>query len=107
MYVDITKEEIEALVKDFIETIHSMKKAEGEYLRTKDDTVFWTEITRENEYYFAVLSGYSTKYHKPYAEYLKQKELDSVGIQFSNKPKNKELDEDDIDVLELLKQLEE
>jgi len=107
VYVDITKEEIEALVKDFIETIHSMKKAEGEYLRTKDDTVFWTEITRENEYYFAVLSGYSTKYHKPYAEYLKQKELDSVGIQFSNKPKNKELDEDDIDVLELLKQLEE
>lgn len=107
VYIDITEEEIEALVKDFIDTIHTMKKAEGEYLRTKDDTVFWTEITRENEYYFAVLSGYSTKYHKPYAEYLKQKELDSVGIQFSNKPKNKELDEDDIDVLELLKQLEE
>jgi hypothetical protein len=105
VYVDITEEEIEALVKDFIETIHSMKIKEGEYLRTKDDTVFWTEINKENDYFISVLSGYSSKVHKPYAEYLKQKELDSVGIQFSNKPK--ELDEDDIDIMDLLKQLEE
>jgi hypothetical protein len=105
VYIDITEEEIKELIQDFIETIHSMKIKEGEYLRSKDDKVFWTEVTKENEYFLSVLSGYSTKHHKPYAEYLKQKELDSKGLEFSNKPK--ELDEDDIDIMKLLEELEE
>jgi RecB family exonuclease len=105
VYIDITEEQIKELIQDFIETIHSMKIKEGEYLRSKDDTVFWTEVNKENEYFLSVLSGYSTKHHKPYAEYLKQKELDSKPFEFSNKPK--ELDEDDINIMDLLKQLEE
>ena len=106
IYIDINKEEIEELTQDFINTIHTMKIKEGEYLRTKNDSVFWTEITKDNDYFISVLSGYSIKLHKPYAEYLKQKELDSKPFEFSNKMNNKP-DEDDIDIMELLAQLEE
>jgi hypothetical protein len=84
-----------------------MKIKEGEYLRTKDDNVFWTEITKDNDYFISVLSGYSIKLHKPYAEYLKQKELDSQPFGFSNKSKENALNDDDIDIMELLQQLEE
>lgn len=107
VYIYINENEIEELVKDFIESIHSMKIKEGEYLRTKDDKVFWTEITKENDYFISVLSGYSTKHHKPYAEYLKQKEIDAQPFGISLKPKSTGLDDDDIDILELLQQLEE
>jgi hypothetical protein len=84
-----------------------MKIKEGEYLRTKNDKVFWTDITKENEYFLSVLSGYSTKLHKPYAEYLKQKEIDSQGFNMSVNSKTNKIDEDDIDVLALLKELED
>lgn len=107
IYIDINEEEIKELIQDFINIIHTMKIKEGEYLRTKDDNVFWTEITKDNEYFISVLSGYSTKHHKPYAEYLKQKELDSKPFEFSNKFKSNTVDDDDIDILELLQQLEE
>lgn len=107
VYIAITQEEIDELIQDFIKTIHSMKIKEGEYLRTKDDRVFWTEINKENEYFLSVLSGYSIKHHKPYAEYLKQKDIDNQPFGISNKPKNSNLSEDDIDVLALLAQLEE
>lgn len=107
VYIDITQEEMDDLIQDFIKTIHSMKIKEGEYLRTKDDKVFWTEITKENEYFLSVLSGYSIKHHKPYAEYLKQKDIDNNPFGVSNKHKSSNLSEDDIDVLSLLAQLEE
>jgi hypothetical protein len=107
IYIDINEEEIKELTQDFINTIHNMKIKEGEYLRTKDDSVFWTEITKDNDYFISVLSGYSIKLHKPYAEYLKQKELDSQPFGFSNKSKSNTVDDDDIDIMELLKQLEE
>jgi hypothetical protein len=107
VYIDITQEEIDELIQDFINTIHSMKIKEGEYLRTKNDKVFWSEITKENEYFLSVLSGYSTKLHKPYAEYLKQKEIDNQGTNFNIKTKRNNLDDDDIDILALLEQLED
>jgi RecB family exonuclease len=108
VYIDITKEEIDELVNDFVNTIHEMKIKEGEYARTKNDKVFWTEINKDNEYFLAVLSGYSPKIHKPYFEYLKQKELDSQGIVFStDKGKVNKLDDDDIDIAALLAELEE
>lgn len=105
VYIDISKSEMDKLVQDFISTIHIMKIKEGKYLRSKDDRVFWTDITKENEYFLSVLSGYSTKYHKPYAEYLKQKELDSQPFGF--KTNSAKVDEDDIDIMALLAQLEE
>jgi hypothetical protein len=108
VYIDITKEEIDELVMDFVNTIHDIKIKEGEYNRTKDDRVFWTEVTKENEYFLAVLSGYSSKLHKPYFEYLKQKELDSQGVTFStDKNKTNKIDDDDIDIMALLAELEE
>jgi hypothetical protein len=107
VYIDISQNEIEELTQDFIKTIHDMKIKEGEYLRSKNEKVFWTDITKENEYFLSVLSGYSTKLHKPYAEYLKQKELDNQGFNVSNKPKINNLDNDDVDILALLQQLED
>lgn len=110
VYIDISKEEIDELVNDFVSTIHEMKIKEGEYNRTKDDKVFWTEVTKENEYFLAVLSGYSKDLHKPYAMYLQQKELDSQGIVFStdkDKTNKNKLKNDDIDIMALLAELEE
>jgi hypothetical protein len=107
VYIDITKEEIDELVNDFVNTIHEMKIKEGEYSRTKDDKVFWTEVNKDNEYFLAVLSGYSKELHKPYAQYLKEKELDTQGVTFStDKSKANKLEDDDIDIMALLAELE-
>jgi len=70
VYVDFTKEDIDNLKNDIVETIIEINKKESEYNKTKDDKVWWEEVNDENSYYFANLCGYSAKLHKPYGEYL-------------------------------------
>lgn len=48
---------------------------------------------KKNEYYYAVLSGYSRALHKPYNEYLENKEM------FQNK------DDDEDELMQKLKDL--
>jgi hypothetical protein len=52
-----------------------INKKEAEYMKTQDEKVFWSEVTDSNSYYFANLSGYSRKIHKPYNEYLEMREM--------------------------------
>ena len=65
-----------------------------EYEDTQDDHIFWSEVNEKNEYYLAVLSGYSREVHKPFNEYLESKEM------FNTESHN----EDD-EIAELLKDL--
>lgn len=70
VYIPITEEAIESLKSDIINTIIDISKKEVEYFKTKDENVWWEEVTDKKSYYFANLSGYSAKLHKPYGAYL-------------------------------------
>jgi hypothetical protein len=73
--VSISEEAIENLKQDIINTLVEINKKEAEYMKTQDENIFWSEVTDSNSYYFANLSGYSRKIHKPYNEYLEMREM--------------------------------
>ena len=73
--MSISEEAIENLKQDIINTLVEINKKEAEYMKTQDEKVFWSEVTDSNSYYFANLSGYSRKIHKPYNEYLETREM--------------------------------
>lgn len=88
--IPLTEEKIEELKQDIIETVNEINYKEEEYQKTKDENIFWQDVTENDEYRLAVLSGYSRKKHKPYDTYLTEKEM------FLN---NDEIDEDVLDEL--------
>lgn len=98
-YVELplTQDIIDNLKQDIIETVTQIDQKTKEYQATNNDKVFWTEINSKNEYFMNVLSGYSRRLHKPYDEYLTEKEM------FENKAS--EEDDDDSDLLDLLAEL--
>lgn len=55
--------------------IHDFREKENEYKNTKDEMLFWQEVTDADAYRLATLSGYSRKLHKPYDAYLKEQEM--------------------------------
>lgn len=71
-YVEIpfNKNDIKQLQIDIVKSIVEMTKKQIQYKENNDDSIFFSEINKENEYFHAVLSGYSPKIHKPYKEYL-------------------------------------
>jgi len=70
VYIPFNQGEIDNLKEDIINTLIEINKKEIEYLKTKDENIWYEEITDEKSYYFANLSGYSANLHKPYADYL-------------------------------------
>lgn len=75
VYVSITEDEIDELVESLRQEIFTVTKLEAEYEKTKDDKIFWSEVNSENEYFFSNISEFSRKLHKPYDEWLKNKEM--------------------------------
>lgn len=73
--VPLTTEKIDNLKKDIIDTVSEINKKSKEYKDTGDENVFWQEVTDADEFRLATLSGYSRKLHRPYDQYLKNKEL--------------------------------
>ncbi len=73
VYIPFTVEEIENLKLDIINTIVDISKKEAKYFKTKNDNIWWEEITDEKSYFFSNLSGYSANLHKPYAQYLEKR----------------------------------
>jgi hypothetical protein len=67
---------------------------EKEYAKHKNDRVFYNEITKENEYWFYNIAGYSRRHHKPWDNYLRSKEA-REGIVSKR-------EEGEIDIMELL-----
>lgn len=76
-YVELplTEKYIENLKSDIIETVNEVQEKTEQYNKTKDEKVFWREVTAKDEYFLSCLSGYSRKLHKPYDEYLTEKEM--------------------------------
>ncbi len=60
-----------------INIITEIIKKENEFEKTKDKDIFWQDVTRENSYYHANLSGYSANLHLPYKRYLEELENNS------------------------------
>jgi hypothetical protein len=73
--VPLSEEKIEELKADIIETLHDFRAKEQEYNKTKDEMIFWQDVTDADAFRLALLSGYSRKLHKPYDAYLKEQEM--------------------------------
>ena len=89
MEVPLTEEKIEALKADIVDVIHDFRRREAEYKVTKDEMLFWQDVTDADAYRLATLSGYSRKLHKPYDAYLKEQEM------FQNNTNDEENDNSD------------
>lgn len=76
-YVEIpfNQDEIDELKEDIYHTLMEIHKKENEYTKTEDDEIFWDEVNDGNSYYFANLCGYSAEHHKPYAQYLENRDM--------------------------------
>lgn len=72
-YVEIplTQKVIDDLMKEMEGVIDEVVAKTKEYDKTKDENIFWQDVTAQSSYFMANLSDYSHKIHKPYAEYLK------------------------------------
>lgn len=73
--VPLSEEIINELKDDIIATIDEIQEKEREYNSTKDEQIFWQEVTDSDAFRIGVLGGYSREKHKPYDEYMKQKEM--------------------------------
>ena len=94
VYLPLEQENIDSLKADIIKIINEIKEKTVEYEDSQDDHIFWSEVNEKNEYYLAVLSGYSREVHKPFNEYLESKEMF-----------NTETHNEDDEISELLKDL--
>ena len=79
---------------DIINTVGEIDNKTEEYSKTKDENLFWQDVTDADEYRLQILSGYSRKLHKPLDQYLKDKELFN-GEDTSNSA-NSDNDEEDL-----------
>jgi hypothetical protein len=92
--IEFTEDDITELKNNIIETINEIKNKTVEYDGLKDidkdqaERVWWQEVTDKQSFFMANLSDYSSKLHKPYAEYLENREM------FLDE-ENKSTDEDD------------
>ena len=97
VYVTVTQEALNELKEDLKQQIFKVVKLEAEYNKTKDDRLFWVEVTDSNSYFFQNLCSYNRYKHKPLDEYYKNKE--------SYRAEKIDDDDDDIDMDELLSDL--
>ena len=79
--IDFTEDDITELKNNIIETINEIKAKTEEYDGLKDtdkeeaERVWWQEVTDSQSFFMANLSEYSANIHKPYAEYLENREM--------------------------------
>ena len=98
--VHLSEENIDELKVDIIKTIHDFREKEKKYRETKDEMLFWQDVTDADAYRLATLSSYSRKLHKPYDVYLKEQEM----FENQSEEKNESYDEED-DLLSFLDSL--
>lgn len=79
--IDFTEEDITELKNNIIATVNEIKTKTEEYNGLKDtdkeeaERVWWQEVTDSQSFFMSNLSDYSAKIHKPYAEYLENREM--------------------------------
>ncbi|MCE5220228.1 MAG: PD-(D/E)XK nuclease family protein [Clostridium sp.] len=93
---EINEEIISNHKNNIIKTIEEILEKENEFKETKDKNLFWKDVTKEDSYYYANLSGYSANLHMPYKRYLEEfenqsKQDDLLGV-LDNKKDSLDLD---------------
>ena len=79
--IDFTEDDITELKNNIIETINEIKGKTVKYETLKEidkeeaERVWWQEVTDSQSFFMANLSDYSANIHKPYAEYLENREM--------------------------------
>lgn len=73
--VPLSEEKIKELKSDIVSTVAEINLKSDDYAKTKNENVFWQDVTDADEFRLNLLSGYSRKLHKPLDAYLKEKEL--------------------------------
>ena len=73
--VPLSEDKVNELKKDITDTIHEFRQKEKEYKETKDEMLFWQDVTDADAFRLATLSGYSRALHKPYDDYLKEQDM--------------------------------
>ena len=68
--IPIDAESMEEFIKYINDTIKEMDQKIMLYKVSKDEKLFWSEITKNNSFYYLNLCGYTAKNHKPLKEYL-------------------------------------
>lgn len=103
--VPLSEEKIEELKTDIVEVINEFRKKENEYKDTKDEMLFWQDVTDADAYRLATLSGYSRKLHKPYDAYLKEQEMFQNNTDDEEDDNSSNSSNDDDDLLSFLDSL--
>ena len=88
--VPLSETKIEELKADIIDTVGEIDNKTEEYSKTKDENLFWQDVTDADEYRLQNLCGYSRKLHKPLDKFLIDKEL------FKEQEADENDDEDDL-----------
>lgn len=85
VYIEITEDLVNNLIKDITDTIYEINQKEIEYNKTNNDKLWWDspEEVIKQSYYFATLCGYSANLHLPYKKYLEDFEKQKNGNVFS------------------------
>lgn len=79
--IEFTEDDITELKNNIIETINEIKDKQKEYNALIDtdkeqaERVWWQEVTDSHSFFMANLSDYSADIHKPYKEYLENREM--------------------------------
>lgn len=76
IYIPLTKQLIEYWTDLITSNIQDILAREEDYKENHSDMVFYDteESVKAQSYYFSTLCEYSTKYHKPYKDYLEKRE---------------------------------
>jgi len=90
--VELNEEIVKEHIQYITEIITEIEKKENQYELTKNKNTFWQDVTKDNSYYHANLSGYSALIHMPYKKYLEELDM------FKNK--DNKADEDDLSWME-------
>lgn len=73
VYIPLNEQVINELKEDIVLTLDEIVEKEKVYKETQDDKLFWDSNVKENSFYFSTLCGYSGRLHKPYGEYLDER----------------------------------
>lgn len=68
--IELNEEILNNFVKYIEDKIDEMSSKIELYKLTKDDNLFWKEVTKENSFFFLNLCGYTARHHKPLKKYL-------------------------------------
>lgn len=94
--VPLSEQKIDELKRDIIDTVAEIEEKENEYKETKDEMLFWQDVTDADAFRLATLSSYSRKLHKPYDAYLKEQEMFQNNTDDENDDIESSNDEDDL-----------